>query len=221
MKKILIFLMIIVLTGCSSSVQAPAWQNKAASQLEEYKINFLTGKETSSEPHFARARKEISSGNDLNLLAIAYLTKYALHTACLESFDSVDFARLYRLEPNPANMAYCHFLKGNFSAVDAGFFPARYAGVLKAALSRDASAGIREISLIDDSFSRLVACGVWVRYLPVNEDILLLAISTASAAGWQKPLFAYLAKLQTFYTERGEAGKAEAVRLRLEILQKQ
>ncbi len=86
--------------------------------LDDYKTSFLTGKEESTEPHFIKARREIAASNDLGLLTIAYLTKYALHTASLESFDSSEFAKLYKLEPNPSDMAYCHLLKGNFTAVD-------------------------------------------------------------------------------------------------------
>ena len=104
--------------------------------MEDYKTSFLTGREESTEPHFIKARREIAAGNDLSLLTIAYLTKYALHTASLESFDASEFAKLYRLEPNPSDMAYCHFLKGNFTAVDIKVLPARYAGVLKAAFGK-------------------------------------------------------------------------------------
>lgn len=218
MKKLYLFLIVTCLMACASTFQTPAWKNNASSYLEDYKVSFLTGKEDKSEPHFFKARREIASGNDLNLLATAYLTKYALHAASLESFDTADFARLYRLEPNPANMAYCHFLKGNFIAVDSKVFPSRYAAVLKYALSVDVKSAVSEISAITDPLSRLVSCGVWVRYLPYDENILQIAIQTASANGWRRPLCAYLEKLQTYYTAKGEAGKAEAVKLRLEII---
>jgi len=220
MKKLLLFLFVMFLSACGSTLSTPAWQNNASAFLEDYKINFLSGKEAAGEPHFFKARREIASGNDLNLLTIAYLTKYALHAASLESFDTADFARLYRLEPNPANMAYCHFLKGNFSAVDAQVFPPLYAGVLKAALSGNSQSGLREISAITDPLSRLVACGVWVRYLPHDEQILQIAIQTASANGWRRPLWAFLEKLQNYYTSKNEPGKAETIRLRLELLRK-
>jgi len=90
----------------------------------------------------------------------------------LESFDASEFAKLYRLEPNPADMAYCHFLKGNFSAVDVMVLPVRYIGILKASSGKDLTMAAREIAAIDDPLSRLIACGVWVRYLPSDETIL-------------------------------------------------
>ncbi len=203
-----------------ATTPAPVWKENAYRQLDEYKNSFLTGKEASTEPHFVKARREIAAGNDLNLLSVAYLTQYALHTASLESFDSSDFAKLYRLEPNPAGMAYCHFLKGNFSAVDVKLLPSRYAGILKAASANDMKMAIQEIAAIDDPLSRLIACGVWVRYLPPSEAIIRMGITTASVNGWQRPLWSYLSKLHDYYLEKGENDKATAIKTRLNLLKK-
>lgn len=220
MKKLLSFILVLLICACGSSTPAPVWKENAYRQLEDYKTSFLTGKEASTEPHFVKARREIAAGNDLTLLSIAYLTQYALHTASLESFDSSDFAKLYRLEPNPADMAYCHFLKGNFGAVDSKLLPSRYAGLFKAASVNDAEMAAREIAGIDDPLSRLIACGVWVRYLSVNETILQTGITTASTNGWQRPLWAYLNRLHEYYLERGDNNKAAAIKERLNLLKR-
>jgi hypothetical protein len=219
MKKLLFIMIVLLLCSCGSA-PVPAWKDKADRQLEDYKINFLAGKEDVTEPHFLKARKEIAASNDLNLLAVAYLTKYALHTASLESFDASEFARLHRLEPNATNMAYCHFLKGNFSAVDVNTLPMRYTGIVKAAVSKDVVLAAREIAAIDDPLSRLIACGVWVKYVSNDESILQVAIHTASANGWRRPLWAYLTSLQTYYRDSGDKGKADIIKDRLEILKK-
>lgn len=219
MKKLLFLITIVVVCACSQTT-VPGWKDKAYSQLESYKINFLTGRESVTEPHFIRAKQEIAASNDLNLLTVVYLTKYALHTASLESFDDGEFVKLYRLEPNPANMAYFQFLKGNFNAVDLKVLPACYAGITKAAEGRDAAFAAHEIAAIDDPLSRLVAAGVWVTYMPYNENILQTAIDTASANGWRRPLWAYLSRLQTYYLERGEKSKAGLIKDRLEVLKK-
>jgi hypothetical protein len=220
MKKILSLLFALLICACGSATPVPDWKDNAYRQLDDYKTSFLTGKEESTEPHFIKARREIAAGNDLSLLTIAYLTKYALHTASLESFDSSEFAKLYRLEPNVSDMAYCHFLKGNFSAVDSKALPVRYGGVLKAAYAKDLTMAAREIAVIDDPLSRLIACGVWVQYLPSDETILQIGISTASTNGWRRPLWAYLHKLQAHYLEKGERNKAIATKERLELLKK-
>jgi hypothetical protein len=219
MKKLFPLMMVVLICACSS-VTVPVWKDKAYRHLEDYKINFLDGKEDATEFHFIKARREIAASNDLNLLTIAYLTKYALHTASLESFDASEFVKLYRLEPKAADMAYCHFLKGNFNAVDLTVLPARYTGVMKAAAGKDVTLAAREIAAIDDPLSRLVAAGVWVRYMSYDENILQTAINTASANGWRRPLWAYLSKLQTYYQERGDKSKADIIKERLELLKK-
>jgi len=220
MKKLLSLMLALLICACGAAMPVPAWKDNAYRQLDDYKTSFLTGREESTEPHFVKARREIAAGNDLSILTIAYLTKYSLHTASLESFDSSEFAKLYRLEPNAADMAYCHFLKGNFSAVDAKTLPTRYIGILKAASSRDLTMAALEIAAIDDPLSRLIACGVWVRYLPSNETILQIGISTASANGWRRPLWAYLSKLQTYYLESGNKSNANIIKERLELLKR-
>lgn len=221
MKKLLSFILAILISACGSVTIVPDWKDKAYRQLDAYKTSFLTGREESTEPHFVKARRAISDGNDLNLLIIAYLTKYALHAAALESFDTSEFAKLYRLQPHAADMAYCHFLKGNFTAVDIKVLPSRYAGVLQATDGKDAISGAREIVAIDDPLSRLIACGVWVKYRPFDETILQIAIDTASANGWRRPLWAYLNQLQQYYADRSETAKSLAVKERLELLKKQ
>lgn len=220
MKKLPFLIVVLLICACGGAGQIPVWKEKGYSQLDEYKNSFLTGSEESTEPHFLKATREIAAGNDLGLLTVAYLTKYALHTASLEPFDASEFAKLYRLEPHPADMAYCHFLKGNFSAVDPKELPARYAGVLKAASRRDAATAGREIAAIDDPLSRLIACGVWTRYLFADEAILQIGIDTASANGWRRPLWAYLERLQSYYLENGDSAKANRVSERLKLLKK-
>ena len=220
MKKMLSIMVVLFICACGSLMPVPDWKDKAGRYLAEYKTSFLAGRELSTEPHFAKATREIVAGNDMRLLAIAYLTKYALHTASLERFDDSEFLKIERLEPDAADMAYCRFLQGNFAAVDVNALPSRYSGVLKAASRSDAALAAHEISAIGDPLSRLVAAGVWVNHMPFDETILQTAIDTASANGWRRPLWAYLEKLHTFYLEDGNQSKARAVQNRLELLKK-
>jgi hypothetical protein len=220
MKKTLPVMFVLLICACGSLMPVPDWKDKAGRYLEEYTTAFLTGRELSTDPHFVKATREIAAGNDLRLLAIAYLTKYALHTASLERFDDSEFLKIERLEPDAADMAYCRFLQGNFADVDAAALPSRYAGVLKAAARRDVALAAHEISAMGDPLSRLVAAGVWVNHMPFDETILQTAIDTAAANGWRRPLWAYLEKLHAFYLEGGDQSKARAVKNRLELLKK-
>ena len=218
MKKLLTVMFVLFICACGSLMPVPVWKEKGARYLDEYTNSFLKGKELSSEPHFVTATRELTAANDLRLLAVVYLTKYALHTASLERFDDSEFLKIEQLEPDEADMAYCRFLQGNFAAVNASALPARYTGLLKAAERKDVALAAHEISAISDPVSRLVAAGVWVKHLPYDENILQKAIDTASAGGWRRPLLAYLEKLHAFYSESGDTDKARAMRNRIELL---
>jgi hypothetical protein len=217
MKKLLILFIFALIYGCSSQ-PIPQWQDTSSRQLENYKISFLEDKEDAFEPHFIKAKKAISSNNDLNLLAAVYLTKYALHTAVLENFDDNDFLRIDKLQPNADNRAYYDFLKGNFAAIDSGKLQSNYSRIFSLISSKNAIA--RDFAAIDDPLSRLIACGVWIKYVSADESILQLAIDTAANNGWRRPLWAYLNKLQSFYEDHKESAKAKNIKERLELLKK-
>lgn len=177
-------------------------------------------KEEATEPHFAKAKKAVAGSNDLNLLAIAYLTKYALHTAALEDFNDSEFIRINKLQPIASNFAYYNFLKGNFTAVEDSLLPSNYSGFIKIARNKDLAKAVQEITSIDDPLSRLIACGIWVKYLPYDENILQIAVNTSADNGWKRPLWAYLTKLQKYYLDRGDITKADSIKERLELLKK-
>lgn len=219
MRNFLVLALLIFICACGSQ-PIPQWKDTSFRQLENYKINFLTDNEDATEPHFAKAKKAISSNNDLNLLAIVYLTKYALHTAALEDFDDSEFLRIDKLQPDAANRSYYDLLKGNFGQIETNKLPAVYSKLLPLLANKNLPAAAREIAAIDDPLSQLIACGVWVKYLPPDEGILRIAIDTAARQGWRRPLWAYLTRLQKYYLDHRETIKAENIKERLELLKK-
>jgi hypothetical protein len=220
MRNILAALLFLFIYACGGSQPIPQWKDTASRQLENYKINFLTDKEDAAEPHFTKARIAVSGNNDLQLLSIVYLTKYALHTAALEDFNDSDFIRIDKLEPNAANRAYYDLLKGNLSQIDETKLKPTYRKLLQLMKDKNLSAAVSEIASIDDPLLRLISCGIWVKYIPYDENILRLAIDTAAKNGWRRPLWAYLNKLQSFYEDHKESTKAQNIKERLELLKK-
>jgi hypothetical protein len=221
MRKILAIASVIFICSCgSNSTQVPDWKDVTVRQLENYKKNFLMDKEAATEPHFAKAKKAVAGSNDLNLLARVYLIKYALHTAALEDFDDSEFIRIDKIQPITSNSAYYNFLKGNFTAVEDSLLPSNYSGFIKIAKNKDLTKAVKEIPFITDPLSRLIACGIWVKYLPYDDNILQAAINVSADNGWKRPLWAYLTKLQKYYLDRQETAKADSIKERLELLKK-
>lgn len=220
MKKYLILVLMVFIYACGSGQRLPDWKDTAFRNFENYKKNFLNGRENTSEPHFVKAKQALSDGNDLNLLARLYLTKYALHTAVLEDFDDREFVDINKLQSNDSHFAYYNFLKGNFAVVEDNLLPASYSGIIKIAKNKDFTKAIGEINSISDPVSRLIACGVWVKYFSYDENILQSAINTSAENGWKRPLLAYLNKLKKYYLDRGQTAKAKIVNDRLDVLKK-
>ncbi len=212
--------MAILFSACSSSQPIPQWKDKSYRQLETYKNDFLADKEDATEPHFRKAREAFAAGNDLDLLAKAYLTRMALQAAVLTDIDDSDFIRLDKLQPSALNRSYYDFIQGNFSALQKTEPPPPYNRLKSAIAGKDVAAAAREIAGMENNLSRLIACGVWVKYLPYNDSILQIAIATASEQGWSRALFAYLYKLQAYYQDRKELQKAQDIKERLEMLKK-
>lgn len=218
MKNVLMITVIMLLWACSSSQPIPQWKDTASRQLENYRVSFLTGEEDDTEPHLAKAKKAISSSNDLNTLAMLYLTKYALHVAALEDFDDNEFIKIDKLQPNDVHRAYYNFLKGHFAVIDADSLPSQYGKFLLTMVNHDYLAANHAIASIEDPLSRLIACGLRIKYAPPDEITLQLAIDTAAKEGWRRPLWAYLTRLQKYYLENQATDKANIIKERLDIL---
>ena len=220
MRKRLLTVILIFICSCATTTQIPEWKETAFRDIENYKKSFLTGKQNAADVQFNRAREAIASGNNLNLLAKLYLTKYALHTAALEDFNASEFLRINRLQPVTANLAYYNFLTGSVNTKEANFLPDQYPGLIKPLRNKDLTQGLEELLSIDDPLSRLIACGVWVKHAPYNDYILKLGVNTAAENGWRKPLLAYLDALQRYYHQTGEPDKAHEAKEWLELLKK-
>ncbi len=219
MRKIICLMMFsILLVGCGSSKPVPDWTDASFNQLDNYKKSYLSGKELIAEAYFNKAVDEIKSSGDLDILARAYLTKYACQVAVLEAFDDREYLKIEAVEPVLQNKNFHGFLKGAFDNVDEKLLPQQYEGFLRAFKSGKKEDVAREISKMDNPLSKLIAVGLLVKKNKVEEIDLKLAIDIASQNGWKKPLLAYLGKLQSFYKTNNEPDKAAHVEERIQLI---
>jgi len=207
-----------LLFGCGSSKPVPEWKGASFNQLDNYKKSYLSGKERIAEAYFNKAVDEIKSSGNLEILARAYLTKYACQVAVLEAFDDSEYLRIDAVEPILQNRTFYNFLKGAFANVDENQLPERYAGFFRAFKSGKKEEIALEISKMDNPLSKLIAVGLLVRKNMYDEMELNLAIDIASQNGWKKALLAYLAKLQSFYVMNNKPDKAAHVAERIQLI---
>jgi alkylhydroperoxidase/carboxymuconolactone decarboxylase family protein YurZ len=219
MRKIIcLMLFTFLLVGCGSSKPVPEWTDASVNQLENYKKSYLSGKERIAEAYFDKAVDEIKSSGDLDILARAYLTKYAVQVAVLEAFDDGEYLRIEAVEPVSQNKNFYGFLKGAFDNVDENQLPQQYEGFLRAFKSGKKETIAREISKMDNSLSKLIAIGLLVKKDKDDEIDLQLAIDIASQNGWKKALLAYLGRLQSFYKTNKEPDKAAHMEERIKLI---
>jgi hypothetical protein len=221
MKKIAYLITIgILLFGCGPSKPVPDWKNASFNQLDNYKKSYLIGRESIAEIYFNRAVDEIKSSGDLEILARAYLTKYAVQVAVLEAFDDREYLRIDALVPITQNMNFYNFLKGSFDKVDEDLLPRQYDGFLRAFRKGNTEDITSEISKMDDPLSKLITIGLLVQKNKYDERTLNIAIDAASHNGWKRALLVYLGKLQSFYDKINEPEKAAKIEQRIQILKK-
>lgn len=217
MKRLLLVTVIFVM-GCAT-VEIPEWTSVSFNHLESYKKTFLAGGRDIAELHFQKANEEIKKSGDINLLVRAQLTRCALHAALLEAIPENDYLELEKLNPMPDNRQYFLFLRGDFHLVDSDRIPAQYRDSLKAIKLGDVKEIQQALLKIENDLSRLIACGLVVRYGRYNEAILQTAIDTASKNGWKGAILVYLTAMQQYHEKQSEPDKAARVRKLLELIQ--
>lgn len=218
MKKVFYFLAcFLLLAGCSSKT-VPDWIKTSQNQLESYKKHSLQGRDRLAEISFQKAVSEIKSSGDLRLLQIAYLTRYAVQSSVLESFDDAEYHRLAAVEAHSANVHFHSFLQGAFDRINEQSLPPQYRLFLRAGKSGKQSDIDIAITAMEDPLSRLIAVGLAVQKQLYQETTLKTAIRTASEQGWKKALLVYLKKLRDFYTASGEREKADLTQQKIDLI---
>jgi len=218
MKKYLsIFVFLMLLAGCGSK-PIPDWTNAAFNQLESYKKSYLMGQASIAELHFTRAVEEIKKSGNLDIMARAYLIKYALQTVLLEKIDASKYVYIETLHPSPANKTYYAFLNGNFDRVEPQLLPEQYRTFFKTYRTENPAAAVDEIQKMEDPLSRMIAIGLMVQLRKSDERCLEIAIDTASQNGWKQALLVYLDKLHSFYETRKDLEQAANIRKKIELI---
>jgi hypothetical protein len=192
-----------VLAACSSTPPPPDWQMNARGALDAFTHAYMTGNARVEAAEFARARSALTATGQPELVARAELLRCAAQVASLVLQRCDGFEPL-RQDAPAAERAYAAWLAGQAQPQDVALLPAAQ----RAAMADGADA----VKAIADPLSRLVAAGVLMRMGRATPDVIALAVHTASAQGWRRPLLAWLG----VQAQRAEGAGAieEAARIR-------
>lgn len=201
----------LLVTACASGPPAPDWQVNARTATDQAMAAYLRGDRRAAQSDFDRARHEVARTGRADLLARAELLACAARVASLEFGPCDGFERL-RPDTAAPEQAYADYLAGRLPAAQAGWLPAAQRGVAMAADPASAAAALQSIA---DPASRLVAAGVLLQTGRASPAVATLAVHTASAMGWRRPLLAWLGLQLQRAEAAGNAVAADQLRRRI------
>ena len=203
----------ILLAACASTPPPPDWQMNAKDSLDRSVAAYLQGNSRVEAVEFARARAELARTARADLLARAELTRCAARVASLVFEPCAGFAALAQ-DASAAERAYADYLTGKIDAKDAALLPEQHRAVATATASAPAAA----VAGIADPLARLIAAGVLMQSARAEPSVMALAVATASAQGWSRPLLAWLNVQALQADAAGDADEAARLRRRIGLV---
>ena len=199
-----------VLTACSSGPRPPDWQVEAKGSMERSVAAYMEGNSRVEAAELGRARNQLSRTGRPDLLATAELLHCASRVASLVFGPCAEFEPL-RADAMPSQRAYADYLRGQVPLDAIALLPPAQ----RAAAAGDAGA----LGGMADPLSQLLAASVLLQTGRASPSVIALAIDTASAQGWRRPLLAWLGVQLQRAEQGGDAQEAARLRRRIAIAQ--
>ena len=211
----------LLLTACAGRPPAPDWQVDAHGALQRSVQAGLRGDARVAASEFARARAQTASTGRADWVARLELVRCAVKVASLDFGPCAGFEPL-RTDAPAAEQAYDAYLASRLPVQRADLLPPGQRAVALALAARGpAGAGAIDPALlrrIDDPFSRLVAAGVLAQAGGASAAVAEIAVETASAQGWRRPMLAWLEVQRRAAERAGDATAAAALVRRIELV---
>jgi hypothetical protein len=188
------------LAACSSSPKQPDWQLEAKGSTDRGVAAYLEGNTRVEAVEFTRARSEVSSTGNIELMAKVELLRCATRVASLVFEPCTGFEKL-RQDAAPAERAYADYLMGTLAPQDAALLPATQ----------------RSPGADAEPLSKLVAAGAQFRAGTASPALIQQAVDTASAQGWRRPLLAWLGVQASLAEKAGDVSEAARLKRRMEL----
>ncbi len=194
--------------GACAGAPTPDWQLEAASSLARMQQALLRGDDRAAADEHGRARAQVARSGRPDLAARVELARCAALAASLQFGPCEGFEPL-RADADAAELAYAAYLRGRLEASARALLPPAQQAL--AATPATEAAQLAALQASAEPLSRLLGAALWLQAGQATPAALALAVDTASAQGWRRPLLAWLGVQQR---RAGDAGdRAEAARL--------
>lgn len=211
MKTLLLAGVVAFVVACSAT-PPPDWQMTAKGSAERAAEAWLSGNDRVEQAEFGRARSEVARTGRPGLVARVELLRCATRVAALVIEPCVGFAALAP-DAAPAEQAYARYLQGKASVADGALLPQAHRAMLGTPASPEVA-----LAAVADPLSRLVAAGVLLQRGQASPAVIALAMETASARGWRRPLLAWLTLAQQRAAAAGATEDIQRLQRRLDVL---
>lgn len=213
-----LLLLLLLLAGCSTTPAPLDWQIGSHGAMARATAAQLQGKSRVAGLEFEQAQREIARTGRADLLARAELIRCAARVASL-SFEPCTGYEKLQLDVGATEQAYARYLRAQPVAADLSLLPTQHrvaAGWILARRGDDA----QDLMLRDipDPLSRLVAAGVLFQAGLARPPLLDVAVETASAQGWNRPLLAWLQVQASLAEQMGAQDLLARLRRRIELV---
>jgi hypothetical protein len=180
---------------------------------------YLGGNPRVEALEFERLRRETARTGEATQVARAELLRCATRVASLVLEACAAFEPLRQDAAGPER-AYANYLAGQLQAPDLPWLPPQHQAAAARLLQGTAvtASDVVTLASISDPLARLVAAGVWLRAGQGHPAVMALAVDTASAQGWSRPLLAWL-QLQARHAElAGDLAEVQRLRRRMALV---
>jgi hypothetical protein len=217
----------LLLVACASAPPPPEWQNQSFGALKSYTAAYLTGNTRVAEVEFERAKAEVARTGRPDLMARMELLRCATQVASLVMTPCAGFAAVAQ-DAAPTEQAYAGFIAGRWDTLPAPQLPLHYRALVTqsqaaARLTAKPEHGTNatppnKLHQIEDPLARLVAAGALIQREPLGNADIDLAVETASAQGWRRPLLAWLGVQLKQQQTAGEAQSVAKTQRRIDLV---
>ena len=207
----------LVLSACSSAPPVPDWQKLSTQAVDQATSATLQGQDKLAEHQWAAALGQARRTALPEPMVRVELIRCAVRQASTLQVQCPGFEALAAFAPE-AERAYARYLSAQFTAADIALLPPPHRPVAAALVqSADPASISRALQSVPDGLSRLVAASVVIQQAP-SLPVVAVAVDTASAQGWQRPLLSWLTLQQRLAQESGNTELAARAQQRLQWL---